>query len=264
MEKIKKQLEEREKYLTCLKEEKKKALLSAPEGHLRIGGRKNKVQYYHRNSSSDPNGTYIKEKDSQTAKELAQKEYDKKVLRAAENELSAIKKYQASFQNINVEQIYEQLREERQKLVRPVRETDAQYVSKWMSVTYQGKKFVESIPEYYTARGERVRSKSEVIIADMLEREGIPYRYEYLIQLKGIGKVHPDFTVLNVRQRKELYWEHFGRMDDETYTEYAIQKIRAYEQNGIFPGEKLILTYETSKNPLNQKQILMLIQHYLK
>lgn len=72
---------------------------------------------------------------------------------------------------------------------------------------YRGKGFDESTSEFYTAKGEKVRSKSEVIIADVLSREGIPYRYEYPLYLKGIGKVHPDFTVLNVKQRKEIYWE---------------------------------------------------------
>lgn len=38
----------------------------------------------------------------------------------------------------------------------------------------------------------------------------------------------------------------------------------AYEQNGIFPEEKLLLTYETRMNPINQKVIKNLIEHYLK
>jgi len=69
-------------------------------------------------------------------------------------------------------------------------------------------------PELYTAKGERVRSKSEIIIADSLMRAGVPYRYEFPIILNGYGKIYPDFTVLNVGLRKELYWEHLGMMDD--------------------------------------------------
>ena len=67
---------------------------------------------------------------------------------------------------------------------------------------------------FYTSKGERVRSKSEVIIADVLNREGVPYRYEYPIYIKGIGKIYPDFTVLNIGIRKEMIWDHFGMMDD--------------------------------------------------
>ena len=53
-------------------------------------------------------------------------------------------------------------------------------------------------------------------------------------------------------------------MDDPSYAEKALQKLSTYEQNGIFPGEQLIITYETRKNPLSQKQVLNFIEHYLK
>ena len=131
-------------------------------------------------------------------------------------------------------------------------------------VKYRGKEFYEGVPEFYTTKGERVRSKSELIIADLLEKEGVPYRYEYPIYLKGLGKIYPDFTVLNVRKRKTIYWEHLGMMDDSEYVDRALKKIATYEQNGIFPGENLVLTYETRTNPINQKMVMLMIQHYLK
>lgn len=63
------------------------------------------------------------------------------------------------------------------------------------------------------------------------------------------------FAVAETRRNiiKEMYWEHLGMMDDSNYVENALQKIALYEQNGIFPGKNLILTYETGKNPINQK-----------
>lgn len=112
-------------------------------------------------------------------------------------------------------------------------------------------------------KGERVRSKSELIIADILSKEGVPYRYEYPLYLRGMGRIYPDFTVLNITKREEVFWEHFGMMDDPVYAEGAIKKIATYEQNGIFPGENLILTYEARKNPINQKLVRSLIEHYL-
>ena len=103
-----------------------------------------------------------------------------------------------------------------------------------------------------------------MIIADFLQREGIPYRYECPLNLKGFGTIYPDFMVLNVRQQKEMYWEHFGMMDEPEYSEKAIQKIMTYEQHGYFQGENLILTYETKRNPLNQKILKMIVEHYLR
>ncbi len=124
--------------------------------------------------------------------------------------MEAIKKYRSSYPTSSVEQVYEKLHRERQKLITPIIETEEQYVTNWKNVSYSGKEIDESVPEIYMAKGERVRSKSEVIIADILGGEGIPYRYEYPIYIKGIGRFYPDFTVLNVRKRKEIYWEHMG------------------------------------------------------
>lgn len=264
MEQMKDLLKEREEYLLQLKSEKEKALEMAPEGLLRICNGRNRTQYYQRTDPKDFNGIYIKEKDISLAKGLAQKDYDQKILRAVEKELESIKKYLANYPERNIEQVYESLHKKRQEFIVPIRETDEQYIQKWKAVEYEGKGFAEETPEFYTSRGERVRSKSEWMIADLLEKEGIPYRYEYPIYLRGIGKIYPDFTVLNVRKRKEMYLEHFGMMDNSAYAEKAVKKIQTYEQNGIFPGEDLLITYETGKSPINQKVIKRMIQRYLK
>jgi hypothetical protein len=59
-----------------------------------------------------------------------------------------------------------------------------------------------------------------------------------------------------------MYWEHLGMMDDPVYVENALQKIALYEQNGIFPGEDLILTYETEQTILNTSKIEELVKRY--
>ena len=82
--------------------------------------------------------------------------------------------------------------------------------------------------------------------------------------LKEYGLIHPDFTVLNVRTRKEIYFEHLGMMDDEVYREEALKRILAYEKNGIFPGDRLVLTHETLKSPVNSRMIEKVILHYFK
>lgn len=264
MEEVKKLLEEREKKLLQIKLEKEKALQHIVQGTLRISDSGNSTKYYHRRNTSDRSGVYIPEKERDIARKLAQKEYDCKILGAVNKELKVIKKYLVGYPDMRAEQLYEKLHKERQKLIIPIEETEEQYLMKWQDYSYQGKGFDENVPEYFSDRGERVRSKSELIIADLLNKEFIPYRYECPICLNGMGKIYPDFTVLNVKKRKEYYWEHFGMMDDPAYVEKALQKIAAYELNGIFPGEGLLITYESRKNPLNQKVVKGIIHHYLK
>lgn len=95
-----------------------------------------------------------------------------------------------------------------------------------------------------------MRSKSEKLIADKLNKMNIPYRYEYPIKLGSIV-MYPDFLLLNVKDRTEYILEHFGMMDNPGYAEKAIRKIRTYEKNGIIQGEQLFITYETSQIPID-------------
>lgn len=264
MNRVKAELGRRKEELLQIKKEKEQALKGAPKGTVRISCSQNRTQFYYRKEKEDRKGTYIPEKKLELVKKLAQKEYDQKVLRAVEKELGIVERCMALYQVVEPEIIHENLHEERKKLIIPIREPDEGYIKKWEAVKYQGKGFDENMPEYYTAKKERVRSKSELIIADLLNREGVPYRYEYPLHLKGFGQIYPDFMVLNIAKRKEFYWEHLGMMDDPAYAEKTMQKIIMYEQNGIYPGEGLILTYETRKNPLSQKMIIRIIQHYLK
>lgn len=262
MKEIKKTMEERKKYLLKLKSEKTRATKNTLKGRLRISCHGKRVQYYWRKGPEDISGTYLKDKN--IAHKLAQKEYDAQVIRLAEKEILAIDKYFSVYPKKDIEEFYSTLHPERQKLLLPVIETQEQFVANWKKVTFIGKDFSKETAEYYSVNGERVRSKSELIIADYLEREGIPYRYECPLYLEGFGNVYPDFTVLNVRTRKELYWEHFGMMDNPTYAERAIQKVATYEKNHYFQGDHLLITYETQNTPLNQKNLKLIVDHYLK
>lgn len=55
-----------------------------------------------------------------------------------------------------------------------------------------------------------------------------------------------------------------GLMDNFEYAEEALRRIDMYEKNDIFPGDKLILTHETAKSPINSKIIEKIIVQYLK
>ncbi len=261
MHQIKKMMETRKNYLLQLEAEKLEALREAPSGFLRICASRKRKQYYYRTNLRDLNGEYIS--DMELVRQLAQKRYDTKVISSIQKEIKAIENYCAACPGVQVEDVYERMHIARQELVVPVKETDEQYISTWENVQYVGKGFGEDLPEIYTERGERVRSKSEVIIADLLNKEGIPYRYECPLKITGRGIFYPDFTVLNVSKRKEIYWEHLGMMDDPVYVEKALHKIAAFEENGIMPNDNLILTFETGNIPLNRKVIKGMIDKYI-
>ena len=246
----------------------------AVEGSLRIAKHNGTIQYYHRMKENDKKegidetkengGTYNTEKyirrgDNELAFCLAQRDYDLRLLKSATRKLNLLRKFLDDYKPHELEEIYEKMNPYRKAIVIPKIISEAVFVEKWSRVEYRGKDFVEGVPELYTRKGERVRSKSEKIIADMLFSEKIPYRYEYPIVLKGIGTVYPDFTVLKVKERKEEYWEHMGMMGNMEYSEKALHKIDIYMRNKISPGDRLILTHETSKRPLETAVIERLI-----
>ena len=45
--------------------------------------------------------------------------------------------------------------------------------------------------------------------------------------------------------------------------EMRSEKIQAYEENGIYPGERLILTFETEKTVLDIRMVKRLVERYL-
>ena len=69
--------------------------------------------------------------------------------------------------------------------------------------------------------------------------------------------------VLNIRTRKQYYHEHLGKMDDPKYMRRNIYKLRLYEKNGIFIGDQLLLTMESSEQPLDMNHFELMIKHYL-
>lgn len=102
-----------------------------------------------------------------------------------------------------------------------------------------------------TRRGEWVRSKSEVIIANLLYENGIDYEYEAPLYYDGHKCLLPDFTL--TIGGKQLYLEHVGMLDKLDYAQRWKQKEALYEQ--YFPGQ--LVTTEESAVLSQQAQALM-------
>ena len=237
---------------------KLKELKKAPPGSLRITKSNNVVQYYHRTERGDTSGRYIPLKNFKLAKALAQKDYDKQIIESLKKESRLLQAAINSYKKTRLaERIFSLLHKNRQPLVTPVFLPDSDFAKLWQSITYEKKPFAPEAPILLTAHNERVRSKSEIIIADTLNRLNIPYRYEFPINLKtenGDFRIfNPDFICLNLRTREEFLWEHFGMMDEAEYSATAARKLRLYETNGIYPGKNLIISVETSELPINTR-----------
>ncbi len=257
---------------------KLKSQKTEPQGHLRIvhpaDGRP--PQFYHITDPKNFNGSYIPRAQNQLIKKLAQKDYDFQLIKLLKAQLRALDKLLdlttaktfttsagvTPHTDSSIDLLYSKLNKTRQSLITPVTLTDAQYIEEWQNISWQGRPFSPETPDFTTARGERVRSKSEVIIADTLNRLHVPYRYEYPIKLKGGQTFHPDFLCLNVRTRKEFIWEHFGMMDDADYLKKSLWKLQLYNDNDYFPGINLIITMESLGSPIKTRQFEQIIKKF--
>lgn len=240
-----------------------KRLDNAPEGRLQLSKSNKVVQFYSYNTE-DKKRSYISKSNDELICQLAQKSYDEKVLRSAKERLKLVKIMNEHYHKDEMGHIYLNEHSERQKKICPVEIPWEQQLEKWMATEYEGKEFQEGQPLILSEKGERVRSKSEKILADYFLKEGIPYKYEKPLYLKGWGVVYPDFTFLSPVTGKEVYWEHDGRMDDPVYAENAVRKIQAYEYNNIYPGERLILTFETAKTVLDMGIVRRLVENFFR
>ncbi|MBO4927731.1 MAG: hypothetical protein J5379_05715 [Clostridiales bacterium] len=87
------------------------------------------------------------------------------------------------------------------------------------------------------------RSKSEMLIAQLLESLGLEYKYEPCIDLCGSGRI-PDFAVYCPETGRFFFIEHLGRMDMLDYRTRNIEKMSQYETAGYRTGLDIIFTME--------------------
>ena len=124
------------------------------------------------------------------------------------------------------------------------------------------RKFYENRLIHKTKRGELVRSKSEVIVANMLQEASVNYEYEKGLPLDGDGVKYPDFTITVAGRDEPIYWEHCGMMSDADYRRRWDIKRAVYERHGIIEGKNLIVSYDEENGSIDSQKIAALIEHF--
>ena len=159
--------------------------------------------------------------------------------------------------NLNeIENIYSCWDKESRKFISPLVVSDEFYAWVWQNMPYSKKEISPEDCIFTTSKGEKVRSKSEIIIADTLVSKGIPYNYEKELICADGKKLYPDFLLLDVKRRREIYLEHLGLTDDPDYMNMVVYKINQYAKQGIYVGVNLFFTMESEKHPLNRNTLI--------
>lgn len=241
-------------------------LEQAPEGALCTSVSHGKLQWH-----CFANGVkrYLPMSDLASIKELAQKKYVKLVLESLRKQRAALECLLQDYHPDDYDVIYASMRPEFRDFVSTVFVSREEFAAAWKRVRYRGKSLEGAT--LMSVDGVKMRSKSEMMIANALSASGVPYRYEFPYKMSWPDasgrvrqvKVFPDFTCLNVRTRREFVWEHFGLMDDPDYVRDAIEKLDVYGRNGLALGENLVFTMETRALPLDSRRIQAVIDRFL-
>ena len=132
-------------------------------------------------------------------------------------------------------------------------------------------RFLEEGLIHRTKRGDLVRSKSEVIIANELFDQGIDrYEYEKALPLPDGRKWYPDFTIVDDDTGARYYWEHLGLLHNPEYADRWNRKLEAYRNACILPHDEgggkagtLIVTRDDERGGIDAEAIAKLIREKL-
>jgi hypothetical protein len=236
-----------------------------PEGVLCIRPNKKTVQFYVR--QKDGHEQYLGKDKQDMISALARKRYNHLLEDAVQKELDGIEKCREIMEgcSFSTEQLVEQLPGHIRQFVKTDSSMSPEDVEKWLNQDYDFDHPREGIEDFGTLNGEKVRSKSEIIIANLLKHHNVPYIYEKSFDdvMPAKYRDFPDFTCLNRRTGKTYYWEHCGKFDDPKYAENLMLRIQRFASYGVYLGSELIVTMETSKFPLNTAYVEKMIKRYL-
>ena len=262
----------RQKELSILFEQLEKSIAKRNQGILVRSKINGKTRYYLR-KRGESTRHYLGNNKKLIMENIAQREYEETLLEATKEELSVLNQFlemQADLRKKHSKKaLCNKLPEDIRNLVRTDLSFEDDYVRKWKTARYSGAAKTE-YHIYDTLAGEKVRSKSEALIADRLYTAGVPYRYEQKLVFESDipgpesnFTYYPDFTILNKRTGKLFYWEHLGRLGENAYCKDNLAKLHIYMKHGIIQGKNLLLTYESAERPLLTADVSILIKEYL-
>lgn len=245
----------------------KKSRVEEVDGNIIVAMSHGKIQYYQSivdRSTRKRKRVYIKKGNGDLLNNLANKHCYDDLLGILVNRLMAMENLAVCYSDDEVDDYLEAKNPEIKKMADIIIPTYKQIVENWLLKPYRGLSFRRDDPIIYTKNGDRVRSKSEKILADLFYDLCVGYKYEYPLTLKNGITYYPDFTFISPYTKKEIYWEHFGRIDDVEYAPKFIEKMQVYEDNGLIYGQNLLITFESSKRILDVKFAKSLVEKYLK
>lgn len=233
-----------------------KELKSLPKGKLIGYLNNNNYQYYH---SETVNGKYTRHgigKNNHLKQQLARKEYLTKVIPILESNIKTLTKALTDYQSIIPDSIINKMSDVYKSLPKQYfidKSIMPEELQQWMKAPFDQSTYKLHEKIHTTSRDLKVRTKSELIIAELLYSYNIAFRYEQRLYIRD-KRFAPDFTI-KLPNGKIFYWEHVGLTNSYGYMNDHYYKLKYYQYQNIVPWKNLILTYDNESGELNTQII---------
>ena len=237
-------------------------LETLPKVHLYYLKKGNGLQYYWRDSGRGRKAHYISKEDKTKIRQVANASYIHKVLPNLRKNLAAAESFVKLHSGVDEEDIFSSMPKELQIIDGNLYVSNSAYMNRWQMQEYVRNPYKPEGLVHYTIRGEKVRSKSESMIADGVYRYSLAYLLERPLKLRNGKVIYPDFVILHPETLEEIYWEHFGMMNDPYYASEAFRRIQLLDESGIKLGKNLICTFENGDVPLSSALIDSYIRQF--
>lgn len=235
-------------------------LQTFPPGKILCFNNGKYAQWFH---VKDGERNYIPKKDIEFAKKLSYKQYLLSILQDLYVDRKALMKSIKCYMNYESKE-KEFLESAKYKdILKNSKLLKMNDLETWSKEEYPRNTYNPGGLKFQSISGNILRSKSELIIDQLLFMNHIPYRYECELKLAD-SLIYPDFTIRHPRSGATIYWEHFGMMDSPIYSQKAFAKLQLYCTNGYCPSVNLITTFETSQFPIDGTKVESIILQYLK
>ena len=262
---LKKLLVEKEMYQKYA-EGFEKELASLPEGFLTRKVINGNAYFYQliKDEFGITKQKYLSSKGNDFVSAIKRRHFVEKSLTLLNNDIKALDTFLSRFNPYDAAEVTLTLPEVYQNLPKKDSYDKHENFSElsWQDIPYKKN---EAYPEgliNYSADGVKVRSKSEALIASILEKKNIPFRYEAELRL-GDHLYYPDFTILKPSDGEIIYWEHFGMNNNVQYSISMEQKLILYTRYSIIPWENLIITFDSKNGSIDTQIIQRILQAFI-
>ena len=228
-EKTKGQLE----YLRRLKTNLEKRLKSMPEGNLRRKKTRNRIYYYVKDG--------VRERSLNNLPQLRdiyiEKQWVEGQLKIIKRDIPVMERFLRDYAPLFPSPLQWELLEAEQNAYRK-----------------------EERRHYY--KGVYFRSKSEVVIAMVLDSHGFEFKYEVALHING-RTIYPDFVIRRKRDGKIFIWEHFGLISNDEYRQKMYRRLEELHEAGFNLWDNLLISFDSVEGSIDVDFAEKIINLYL-